>query len=159
MGIIISSFIGCGREFFKNAFSNKVKIFDAVEELPLTNDKGKIDDDLLESYFNKVMSIVDSTDVVFIHINKSVRDFFSMNGVDYDLFYPSENRRGEFIENQVRKRAKPKDIQLLDKNFAQWVEEIDNYDSQNCYKHKLENKYEYIGNSQLINNYLNSLIK
>ena len=27
MGIIISCFVGCGREYFKNTYGNKIKIF------------------------------------------------------------------------------------------------------------------------------------
>jgi hypothetical protein len=40
MGIIISSFIGCGREYLKNTYGDKVKIFDAVAEIPLTDIDG-----------------------------------------------------------------------------------------------------------------------
>ena len=47
------------------------------------------------------------------------------------MFYPSAERRGEFIENQVRKRSNPKDIRELDKNFEEWVNDIDNDESPN----------------------------
>ena len=33
MGIIISSFIGCGREYLKNTHGKKAKIFDAIDEI------------------------------------------------------------------------------------------------------------------------------
>lgn len=159
MGIIVSSFIGCGREFFKNTFGNKVKIFDAVAEIPLTDIDGKTNADLIEGYVNKVMSVVDENDIVFVDSSSAIRNALNDRGIDYDLFYPSENRRGEFIENQVKKRAAPKDIQSLDRNFVKWIEEIDNDESENCYKHKLNNRDEFIGNSQIIINYINSLIK
>lgn len=153
MGIIISSFIGCGREFLKNTYGDKVKIFDAVEMFP-NND---ITDDILEEYVNKVMSVVDENDIVFIGSSEKVRDAFNEKSIDYDVFYPSEERRGEFIENQVRKRARPKDIQALDKDFSKWIREIDDDDSENCYKHKLSNFGEFIGNSPIIMQYIDSL--
>ena len=46
MGIIISSFIGCGREYFKNTYGKKAKIFDAVEKIPLTDVDGTTNQDL-----------------------------------------------------------------------------------------------------------------
>jgi hypothetical protein len=157
MGIIISSFIGCGREYFKNIYGKKVKIFDTVEEIPLTSVDGTTNQDLLEECYNKVMSVVDKYDIVFIPSSKGVRSIFNEHNVDYDIFYPSSERRGEFIENQVIKRTNPKIIRELDKNFEEWVDDIDNDESQNCYKHKLSNKGEYIGNNPQIMSYINSL--
>ena len=157
MGIIISCFTGCGREFLKNTHGDKAKIFDAVAEMPLTDIDGKINGDLLESYFNKVMSVVDENDIVFVDASTAVRDKLNENNVDYDVFYPSTERRGEFIENQVRKRTNSKVIQSLDRNFEKWVQAIDNDESENCYKHKLTNKGEYIGNTPIIMQYIDSL--
>ena len=157
MGIIVSCFTGCGREFLKNTYGDKVKIFDAVAEMPLTDVDGKVNNDLLESYFNKVMSVVDENDIVFIDASTAVRDKLNENNVDYDIFYPSSERRGEFIENQVRKRSNPKIIRNLDKDFDKWVKEIDDDESPNCYKHKLNNQGEFIGNTPIIMQYINSL--
>ena len=158
MGIIISSFIGCGREYLKNTYGDKVKIFDAIESIPLVLDEnGKASDDVLESYYNEVMDSVDDNDIVFIGSSEDVRNYFNSKDVDYDLFYPSAERRGEFIENQVRKRTNPKVIQSLDRNFEKWVKAIDDDESTNCYKHKLSNKGEYIGNTPIIIQYIDSL--
>lgn len=157
MGIIVSSFIGCGREYFKNTYGDKIKIFDAIDEVPITDVDGKINADLLDGYINKVMSVVDDNNIVFIESSKEVREAFNERNVDYDVFYPSVDRRGEFIENQVRKRTAPKVIQTLDSNFDKWVKEIDNDDSENCYKHKLVNKGEFIGNTPIIMQYIDSV--
>lgn len=157
MGIIIGSFKGCGREFIKNTHGDKVKIFDAVAEIPLTDIDGDSNADLIEGYVNKVMSVVEENDIVFIDSSKAVREAFNEKGIDYDVFYPSKERRGEFIENQVRKRSNPSEIRKLDRNFEKWVEEIDSDEHENCYKHKLTNQGEFIGNSPIIMNYINSL--
>lgn len=157
MGIILSSFKGCGREFIKNTHGNKVKIFDAVEKMPLTDVDGAVNSDLLEEYFNKVMDAVDEHDIVFIDSAKQIREVFNEKGIDYDVFYPAKERRGEFIENQVRKRTNPKDIREMDKNFDKWVQNIDDDESPNCYKHKLSNAGEFIGNSPIIMQYIDNL--
>lgn len=148
MGIILSSFIGCGREFLKNTHGDKVKIFDAFENgLSEQN----------EEFFDLVMSQVDDNDIVFVPSSEGVRNLFNEKNVDYDVFYPSKERRGEFIENQVRKRSSPKNIQSLDKNFDKWIQEIDDDESPNCYKHKLSNSGEFIGNNPIIMQYIDSL--
>jgi uncharacterized membrane-anchored protein YjiN (DUF445 family) len=157
MGIILSSFRGCGREFLKNTHGDKVKIYDAIADIPATDIEGKTNQDLLEEYYNKVMDNVDSYDIVFIDSSTGIRDTFNEHGVDYDVFYPSKERRGEFIENQVRKRAKPEVIRSLDKNFEKWVQEIDDDEAPNCYKHKLSKMGEFIGNSPIIMQYIDSL--
>ena len=157
MGIIVSSFIGCGREYLKNTYGDKVKIFDAVAEIPLTDIDGNTNAELIEGYVNKVMNIVDDNDIVFIGTSKQIREAFNEKNIDYDLFYPSADRRGEFIENQVRKRTSPKMIQSLDRNFDKWIQEIDNDEAENCYKHKLSNQGEYVGNSPAIMQYIDTL--
>lgn len=144
MGIIISSFIGCGKSFLNNIHGDKVKIFDASS----VN---------LDSIVNEVMGVVDDYDIVFIPASENVRELFNEQNIDYDVFYPSKERRGEFIENQVRKRAKPDIIRDLDKNFEKWVQEIDDDESSNCYKHKLSNIGEFIGNSSIIMQYIDSI--
>ena len=157
MGIILSSFRGCGREFLKNTHGDKVKIYDAISDIPAADIEGKTNQDLLEEYYNKVMDNVDSYDIVFIDSSASIRATFNEHGVDYDVFYPSKERRGEFIENQVRKRARPEVIRSLDKNFEKLVQEIDDDEAPNCYKHKLSNMGEFIGNSPIIMQYIDSL--
>lgn len=157
MGIILSSFKGCGREFLKNTHGDKVKIYDAIDNILATDTEGKTSQDLLEEYYNKVMDNVDSYDIVFIDSSASIRDTFNEHGVDYDVFYPSKERRGEFIENQVRKKTKPEVIRSLDKNFEKWIQEIDDDEAPNCYKHKLSKMGEFIGNSPIIMQYIYSL--
>lgn len=153
MGIILSSFIGCGREYVKNTHGNKVKIFDAVENVEIDEN----DNDSIESYFNTVMDSVDDNDIVFIGSSDKIRNVFNEHKIDYDVFYPSKERRGEFIENLVRKRTRPNIIRDVDKNFEDWVQGIDEDESLNCYKHKLQNQGEFIGNNAVIMQYINSL--
>lgn len=147
MGIIISSFKGCGKTFLKETSGDKVKIFDAPQ-IDDTND------DALESYVNEVMDAVNENDIVFIGSSYNIRDAFNERGIDYDVFYPSIERRNEFIENLVKKRANPKEIMEMDRDFVKLIKEIDDDDSENCYKHKLSNMGEFIGNSPIIVHYI-----
>ena len=144
MGIIVSSFVGCGKTYLMNTVKGKAKIMDATG----------IDN---ENVISEVMSVVDDYDIVFISPDKETRDLFNANGIDYDVFYPSAERRGEFIENQVRKRTKPNDIRDLDRKFEKLVKEMDDDENSNCYKHKLLNQGEFIGNTPIIMQYIDSI--
>lgn len=149
MGIIVSSFPGCGREYLKNTHGNKVKIIDFIPE-----QNKEID---ATEFVNNVMNKVGEYDIVFIGINKEIREELESRNIDYDIFYPAKERRGEFIENFVRKREKPAVIQNLDRNFDKWVDEIDSDESTNCYKHFLKNNGEFMGTNSSIMQYITSL--
>lgn len=144
MGIIISSFLGCGKTFLTNTYGDKVKILDATGFNK-------------ESMVDEVMGQVDKYDIVFIPSDNETRSMFNDRKIDYDVFYPSSDRRNEFIENQVRKRSKPDVIRAFDNDFGKMVSEIDNSEAENCYKHKLSNFGEFIGNNNMIMQYINSL--
>ena len=149
MGILISSFIGCGKTYLINSQGNKAKIFDAGKEL--------INDEDYDSFVDKVMDIVDEYDIVFIPADEEVLDAFNEKNIDYDLFYPSKERRGEIIENCVRKRENHNTIMMLDRNFDKNIDRFDSIETENCYKHKMPEKGHFIGNDGAIMQYINNL--
>lgn len=141
MGIIVSGFKGCGRTYFTNVNKDKVKIFEKRGEL-------KNED------IDEIMNIVNDYDIVFIDSDSKTRELLEDRNIDFDVFYPSKERRGEFIENQVRKHTIAKEIQTLDRYFNEWVDDIDSDDSDNCHKHKLVENGHFIGNDQVIMQYV-----
>lgn len=103
MGIILSSFRGCGREFLKNTHGDKVKIYDAIADIPTTDLEEKTNQDLLDEYYNRVMDNVDNYDIVFIDSSSGIRDTFNEHGIDYDVFYPSKERRGSLLKIKLER--------------------------------------------------------
>lgn len=146
MGIIISSFRGCGKTYLQNTYGDKIVIKESIPS-------GDIDN----TYVQNTLDLTDKSDIVFVPSTKEVRNALNEHNVDYDLFYPSKNRRLEFVENQARKRMKMQSIQEMDNNFDKWIDEIDSDESNNCFKHKLENRNEFIGNDSTIMNYINNI--
>ena len=57
----------------------------------------------------------------------------------------------------VRKRALRNDIMMLDRDFDKIVDRIDAIESENCYKHKLEELGHFIGNDAAIMQYINNV--
>lgn len=145
MGIIVSGFRGCGCSRLVADYGDKVRIFDA---------RGIGHDSVVSS----VMSIINENDIVIISSDRSVREAFNSENVDYDIFYPTKARRGEFLLNEVRKRSNPTTIRELDSGFDRMVDEIEYDTSPACHKHVLSSEGEFIGNSEVIVRYLESII-
>lgn len=158
MGIIISSFPGCGKTYLTNTHGDKVKVVDAMVAFRYA---GEPTDDGYEYDYNafvdEVMKNVEKYDIVFIPVDSQCLDAFNKRRIDYDIFYPSSERRGEFIENMVRKRMKPQGIMMLDRDFDKMVKEIDDMAFENCYKHKMTEQGHFIGNDTAIMNYITSI--
>lgn len=149
MGIILSAFKGCGKTYLKNVYGDKVKIADLTEEYSEGMDYDKLID--------KTMSVVADNDIVFVGCDTSTRNTLNERNIDYDIFYPSIERKNEFLENFVRKHESPNIIRELDRYFDEIVKSIDSEEADCCYKHKLNNFGEFIGNSPVIMQYINSL--
>ena len=158
MGIIVSSFPGCGKTYLTNTHGDKVKVVDAMVAFRYA---GEPTDDGYEYDYNafvdEVMKNVEKYDIVFIPVDSQCLDAFNKRRIDYDIFYPSSERRGEFIENMVRKRMKPQGIMMLDRDFDKIVDRIDNIEAENCYKHKMNEQGHFIGNDNAIMQYINNI--
>jgi hypothetical protein len=155
MGIIISSFPGCGKTYLMNTHGDKAKMLDALE-LMGEGQEGEYD---YNKWVDSIMDAVGDYDIVFIPVSERLLDALNKRNIDYDIFYPSKERRGEFIENMVRKRTFRNDIMMLDRDFDKIVERLDGIESENCYKHKLEDAGQFIGNQPIIMSYIDSLKK
>ena len=148
MGIIISSFPGCGKSYLMNTHGDKAKMLDAfTPELVGDSGDGGYDYNV---WVDKIMNVVDEYDIVFVPVAEKMLETLNKREIDYDIFYPSKERRGEFLENQVKKHSPMNEIRELDNNFDKWIEEIDDDDSENCHKHKMNEKGLFIGNTQVI---------
>ena len=152
MGIIISSFPGCGKSYLINTYANKAKMLDMSE--PDGVDGEPFDYD---GFVDEVMDVINDYDIIFIPVGGTFINKFIERNIDFDLFYPSKERRGEFIENSVRKRRPSTQIMMMDRNFTKMVEMIDEIESDNCYKHKLINQGQFIGNDPAVMQYVNNI--
>ena len=153
MGILISSFPGCGKSYLMNTHGNKAKMLDALTLLG-EGQEGDYDYNL---WVDNIIDVVDDYDIVFVPVAERLLEALNNRNIDYDIFYPSKDRRKEFLENMVRKRALRNDIMTLDRDFDKIVDRIDAIESENCYKHKLEELGHFIGNDAAIMQYINNV--
>ena len=152
MGIIIRSFPGCGKTYLTNTHGDKVKILNAG--IDFVEQNGEYDYNL---FVDKVMEVVGDYDIVFIPSGKGFLSAFDSRNIDYDLFYPSKERRGEFIENAVRKRLPHYSIMTLDRDFNEHIDRFDAIEAENCYKHKMPEQGHFLGTDSAIMQYINNV--
>ena len=146
MGIIVSSFVGCGKHFMMSSNHEGIKIVDC----------GEIDEDTdIDGYIEKAVGENVWNDITFVSYSEAVRDALCEKGIDFDVFYPSLDRKNELIELQVAKRTKPSAIAMFDHMYEKMVESIEARDNEHEHKHCLSNKGEFLGNNELILKYFN----
>lgn len=143
MGIVIVSTLGCGKTYLKNIVKDKVKTQD------FEFSEGTSIDDAIE--------LIDENDITFVPYSKDNVNMLEESSIDYDLFYPSKERRIEFIANAVGKRMKGKEISVLDKSFDSTIDEIESLELEHGYLHKLNNQGEFLGNYPQLIGYLSNL--
>lgn len=137
-----------GKTYLTNVYGKQVKILD----------KSQYDKELsVDEYLDEVLPQVQAYDIVFVSPSEKIRTALDEKGIDFDLFYPSKERRGEFIENQVIKRQKPSEIARIDHSFDTWVEQLDESDLEHQYKHKMESRGMYLMSYAPINKYIESI--
>jgi hypothetical protein len=150
MGIIVSVFPGCGREYLKKNCREGV----TVENVRISSFD---ENEFPENYVDYVLSVVDKNDIVLISSHPAVCEELNKREVDFNLFYPERSRRNEIIENFVISRKPMKYIQEVDNKWTEWIDLIEERTLEHCFKHSLS-KGQFIGNFPMMNEYVYNLL-
>lgn len=150
MGIIVSGFPGCGRQFLKTNCRDGI----TVENVKVSDFES---DEFPDNYVDHLLSIVDKTDIVLISSHPAICEELNARGVDFDLFYPERSRRNEFVENFVLAHKPAKQIQEIDNKWMEWIDLIEERTLVHCFKHSLS-KGQFIGNFPMMNQYVYNLL-
>lgn len=150
MGIIVSVFPGCGREYLKKNCREGV----TVENVRISSFD---ENEFPEKYVDYVLSVVDKNDIVLISSHPAVCEELNKREVDFNLFYPARSRRNEIIENFVISRKPMKYIQEVDNKWTEWIDLIEERTLEHCFKHILE-KGVFVGNFPMMNEYVYNLL-
>ena len=89
MGILISSFPGCGKSYLMNTHGNKAKMLDATTMMG-EGQEGEYNYNL---WVDNIMDVVDDYDIVFVPVAEKLLEALNNRKIDYDIFYPSKDRR------------------------------------------------------------------
>lgn len=150
--ILISAFPGLGKTYLYQQYRDRLKILDL--------NAGRFEgDDFPGNYIAEVEKRLNDYDLILLSSDRNVRYALNDAGLDFDLFYPSKNRKNELIEIYVTNRKSRDFIMNLDHNFNDLIDEIEDEDLQHCFKHKLDRPHRFISQFDLLNNFLNSTME
>lgn len=151
MGVIVSGFPGCGRQYLKTNCRDGI----TVENVKVSDYDS---DGFPYNYVDYVLSIVDKTDIVLISSHPAICEELNSRGVDFNLFYPERSRRNEFVENFVMAHKLAKQIQEIDNKWTEWIDLIEERTLEHCFKHSLS-KGQFIGNFPMMNEYVYNILR
>nr|DAX62877.1 MAG TPA: SHIKIMATE KINASE KINASE, PHOSPHORYL TRANSFER, ADP.9A [Caudoviricetes sp.] len=150
--ILVSAFPGMGKSFAFNELKDKIKVLDS--------DSSKFDkSDFPSNYIEHIKNNIKDNDIIFISSHKEVRDALERENINFDLFYPSKDRRNEFLENYVIRHNNRDFIMKIDKNWNEWIDEIDKSENKNCYKHCIHGKGNFISNNEMIQSFVKQVLE
>ena len=147
--ILVSAFPGLGKTYLYQQYKDKLKILDL--------NTGRFEgDDFPGNYVAEVEKRLNDYDLILLSSDRNVRYALNDAGLDFDLFYPSKDRKNELIEIYVTNRKSRNFIMNLDHNFYDLIDEIEDEDLVHCFKHKLDKPHRFIAQFDLLNNFLKS---
>lgn len=149
--ILISAFPGLGKTYLYQQYKDRLKILD------LSTD-GFEDDEFPGNYISEIVKRLNDYDLILLSSNKDVRYALNDAGIDFDLFYPSKERKNELIEIYVKNRKSRDFIMNLDHNFNSLIDEIEDENLEHCFKHKLDRPHSFVSENGLLNDFFNSFV-
>jgi hypothetical protein len=142
---LVLGFPGVGKTMYYMKKKGKVDVLDSDSS---TFPK----DGFPNNYIEHILENIGKQDVIFISTHEVVRkalksiDIFSNENVEgIYLVYPDLSLKDEYMKRYKERGNNKQFIEVLDKMFDNWVEELDN-ESNKFTKIKLNNSNYYISN-------------
>jgi spore cortex formation protein SpoVR/YcgB (stage V sporulation) len=126
--LVISAFPGCGKShFFRNNKDMEV----------LDSDSSKFDKaHFPQNYIEHIKSNLGKVDIIMVSSHKEVRDELVKNKIPFTLVYPSPEIKEEYIQRYIDRGNTSAFVDLLNKNWNSWINELE--EQEGCNKIKLK---------------------
>ena len=131
---VYSAFPGVGKTTYFNTTENNV----------LDSDSSKFDKKYFPlNYIDHIERNIQDpkVDKILVSSHKDVRDVLLKKGIPYVLVYPNRDIKDEYIQRYRDRGNNDSFVDLLDKNWDNWMDEMDN--QEGCQKIKL-NSGQYL---------------
>lgn len=130
---VYSAFPGCGKTTYFNTTNRNVLDSDSSKF-----DKKHFPDNYIDHIERNVLD--PKIDKILVSSHKDVRDALVARGIPFVLVYPSRELKDEYIQRYKDRGNNDAFIELLDKNWDTWMDEMDGMEApkgQTLYKVKL----------------------
>ena len=150
---IICAFPGCGKTTAYESIKHRIKCIDS--------DSSKFHGEGMtfpDDYIAHIKENIGKVEIIFASSHKEVRDALAKEKIPFILYFPTKNRRIEFVTNIVARGSKRDLVQKIDKNFDEWVDSIENDDNQYMQGVRLPEAGQFLGNEQGFVDLLNYIL-
>ena len=139
---VICAFPGMGKSYFYKKYKDSgITILDSdssnfswVWNITHTRKSNIRNLDFPQNYINHIKDNLDKADVIFVSSHKEVRELLIEEKIEFDVVYPKVSRKKEMLELYRDRGNNPEFIEILEKNFDDWIFEI--VASESEYQHK-----------------------
>ena len=90
-----------------------------------------------KNYINHIKSNIGDADIILVSSHKEVRDALQNQGIEFTLVYPSRDIKEEYIQRYIDRGNDDKFVELLKKNWENWMTELE--EQKGCNKIELKN--------------------
>lgn len=125
--LVISAFPGTGKSFItKNNNKKDFVVLDSDSSEYSWFKKGERNPDFPNNYIKHIKENLGKADIIMVSSHKDVRDALVKNNIDFTLVYPDKSLKDEYIKRYQERGNDEKFIETLDKNWNNWIEELEN---------------------------------
>lgn len=121
--LLISAFPGCGKStiFMMYNKSKNIQILDSDSAFFSKKNFPK-------NYVEHIKEKIGEVDIIFISSHKEVRDALREENIDFHIFYPSIDRKKEFLENYKNRGSGSIFIKKMSECFETFINGIESED-------------------------------
>ena len=116
---VYSAFPGVGKTYYFKTTDKNVLDSDSS-----TFDKSLFPDNYIEHIERNIQNPI--VDNILVSSHKDVRDALLKKGIPFVLVYPDRNIKEEYIQRYKDRGNNDAFVDLLDKNWDNWIDEMDN---------------------------------
>jgi hypothetical protein len=123
---IVSAFPGTGKStFFRNNKDKSIDSDSSEFSWVIDENGNKVrNPDFPRNYIQHIKENIGKYEYIFVSSHKEVRDALVDNCIFFYLAYPSRDRKEEFIKNYKARGDDDKFIELVEKNWDNWILEL-----------------------------------
>lgn len=119
--VVISAFPGMGKSTTYN------KSLDIAELTIWDSDSSKFDkSEFPQNYIEHIKNgIEQKVDIIFVSSHEEVRKAMIDAGIKFIVYYPSKERKNEFIQNYKNRGNSENFIKVLESKWDEWIDALD----------------------------------
>jgi hypothetical protein len=126
--LIIAGFPGIGKSWFFTNHDSKLSVKDSDSSNFSWIKPGVRHPNFPNNYIDYIKRIRDQFDIILVSTHEVVRKALDDNNIEYILIYPDRSLKQEYIDRYTERGSPQAFIELLDKQWDTWIDQMEEAD-------------------------------